>query len=73
MGIKGGIARKILKIMLGVSKDAPYMKSEVSLFIYLSLIRYYFTPSLPLPLPAPLLFLCYILYLHLSMTLADWR
>ena len=70
MGIKGGIARKILKIMLGVSKDAPYMKSEVSLFIYLSLIKYYFT--LPLSV-LPLLSLCYILYLHLSMTLADWR
>lgn len=33
MGIKGGIARKILKIMIGVSKDASYMKSEVSVLL----------------------------------------
>lgn len=30
MGIKGGIARKILKIMVGVPKDASHMKAEVT-------------------------------------------
>lgn len=39
MGIKGGIARKILKIMVGVPKDAPYMTSEVSNFTLSSLMK----------------------------------
>lgn len=38
MGIKGGIARKIFKIMVGVPKDAPFMKSEVCCFYK---IQYY--------------------------------
>ena len=30
MGIKGGVARKVLKIVLGVPLDAPHMKNEIS-------------------------------------------
>ncbi len=29
MGIKGGIARKTMKLLLGVPREAPYMQSEI--------------------------------------------
>ena len=29
MGIKGGIARKVMKLMIGVPLDAPHLKSEI--------------------------------------------